>query len=239
MKHKITRSVPALVLVLFLSNSHPALGALDWGTQNTTIDWQTLVWQDIGAGGYDTNTSGFGSVVTNADLGSVHPSLAGILVDVSVAKTDATTNTRWSTSNGTALSTSALGGTLVTFNFSQPVAFRRVALAGSVAFGPGEIEVYTSDSLNYMSQDGDLNLVGGVSIDAIPPAGSGSAFITVEDYATTSFTVAWDDDVGAALTQATHFQIATATPEPSSLVLMFASSLLFVRFRRERTALAH
>ena len=87
-----------------------------------------------------------------------------------------------------------------------------------------------------MEQSGNLNLVSGVSIDAIPPAGLGTVSLSVEDYNTTFFSVTWDDDVGTALTQALHFEIGGAVesvPEPSSL-LFVGSAVCGLLMRRRR-----
>lgn len=56
-----------------------------WGTQDTSINWIGFNWRDLGLGGYDTNTDGFGTVVTGLDLGNLDPTLQGLTVDVSVA----------------------------------------------------------------------------------------------------------------------------------------------------------
>ena len=212
-----------------------------WGTQDTSINWTGFDWRDLGIGGYDTNSDGFGTVGTGLNLGNLDPGLQGLTVDVAVGRTDDSTNSRWITSNGTTLSSALSGGIQVRFSFSQPVAFRRRPLS-TVAFGQGEIETYVSSSLDYIEQGGNLNLVAGNgavnSIDAIPPAGLGSFVVSAEDYDATFFAVTWDDDVGAALTQALHFEIGvpttSAVPEPSSLIL--SASLfggLLMRRRRK------
>jgi hypothetical protein len=141
------------VLLLGLSTCNLAQAQSSWGTQNTAIVWNAFNWADLGVGGYDTNASGFGAVGTNLDLGLLDPSLVGITTNISVSKTDATANTSWSTSAGTELSTARFGGTRITFGFSQPVAFRRVTIPGLVAFGPGEVETYGSNSgIDFMHQ---------------------------------------------------------------------------------------
>ena len=209
-----------------------------WGTQDTSINWIGFNWRDLGLGGYDTNTDGFGTVVTGLDLGNLDPTLQGLTVDVSVGRTDNTTNSRWTTSNGTTLSTASLGGIQVRFSFAQPVAFRRTPLS-AVSFGQGEIETYVSSSLDYIEQSGSLNLVPGVSIDAIPPAGVGTVSLSAEDSDSTFFAVTWDDDVGTALTQALHFEVglpanASAVPEPASLLVLSPLACgLFLRRRRK------
>ncbi len=207
----------------------------DWGVQDLSISWLNLNWRDLGVGGFDTSTDGWGTVGSGLDLGLTDPSLAGITMDIEVLQLDTdNASTNWSSSAGTALSTALLGGVQLNFNFSAPVAFRRVSSAGSVAFGLGEIETYSSDSLDYMEQAGNFNLVGGSSIDALVVSRIGRHFITAEDYNTTSFSVAWDDEVPAISTQALHFQLGTAVPEPSSAVILFGL-LAFATTRRRRS----
>ena len=122
-----------------------------WGTQDTSINWIGFNWQDLGLGGYDTATDGWGTIGTNLDLGNLDSSLSGLTVSIAVGQTDSTTTTRWTASNGTTLSTARSGGTSIKFQFSGPVAFRRRP-ASAVAFGAGEIETYSSTSIDYMEQ---------------------------------------------------------------------------------------
>jgi hypothetical protein len=66
------------------------------------------------------------------------------------------------------------------------------------------------------------------------PTPAGRAYITVEDYSTTKFAVNWDDDEGAATTQAIHFEIGVAPlPEPTtaSLLAIFGIGLTIRRRR--------
>ena len=231
---KIITTFIAVAFSIFLAGQSHAQSS--WGTQDTSINWVGFDWRDLGVGGYDTNSDGFGTVGTNLNLGDLDPGLQGLTTDISVGRTDDTTNSRWTTSNGTTLSSALLGGIQIRFNFSQPVAFRRKPIT-TVAFGQGEIETYVSDSLDYIEQGGTLNLTPGASIDAIPNAGVGSFAISAEDYNTQFFSVTWDDDVGPALTQALHFEIgvpATAVPEPASLLVLspFVGGLLLRRRRR-------
>jgi len=230
----ITTLIAATFSVLLAGQSH---AQSTWGTQDTSFSWIGFDWKDVGLGGYSTGTDGWGVVGQGLDLGNLDPTLAGLTVSVNVSQTDDTPNSSWAASNGTTLSTARLGGVQLEFEFSQPVAFRRTPIS-AVAFGPGEIETYGSDSLDYMEVvGGGLNLVGGVSIDAIAPATVGVYDIYAEDYSTQYFSVTWDDDVGVALTQALHFEISAPTaavPEPSSLFI--AGSLvggLFLRRRRK------
>ena len=216
---RITTFIAVAFSILLASQSH-AQSSL--GTQDTSINWTGFDWRDLGIGGYDTNSDGFGTVGTGLNLGNLNPGLQGLTVDVAVRRTDNTTNSRWIASNGTTLSSALSGGIEVGFSFSQPVAFRRTPISG-VAFGQGEIETYVSSSLDYIEQSGNLNLTAN-SIDAIPPAGLGTVSLSVEDYDTTFFSVTWDDNVGAALTQALHFEIGipdvSAVPEPASLLVV-------------------
>ena len=161
---RITTFIAVAFSILLTSQAH-AQSSL--GTQDTSINWTGFDWRDLGIGGYNTNTDGFGTVGTGLNLGNLDPGLQGLTVDVAVRRTDDTPNSFWTTSNGTTLSSAALGGIQVGFSFSQPVAFRRTPISG-VAFGQGEIETYTSSSLDYIEQSGNLNLTAN-SIDAIPP----------------------------------------------------------------------
>ena len=234
---KITYLFAVVVSVFGLSICNVAQAQSSWGTQDTSINWNGFNWATLGVGGYDTNASGFGVVGTNLDLSLIDPTLLGITVDISVAKADTNANTRWRTSPGTDLSSALFGGTEIKFSFSQPVAFRRVSTAGAVAFGPGEIETYASNSgIDYLAQGGTLNLVGPGSIDAISPTPGGSFFITAEDYSTTEFAVRWDDDEGVISNQAIHFQIGSvAVPEPAAAGLIVILAMgLGIRRRRSK-----
>ena len=235
--HSVQAMKPFLTLVavicsFFLTSNSQAQSS--WGTQDTSINWVGFNWRDLGVGGFDTNSDGFGTVGSGLNLGAIDPDLAGLTVDVEVSRSDSSTNSRWIASNGTTLSSALSGGILLEFTFSGPVAFRRTPIS-AVAFGIGEIETYKSSSLDYMEQGGNFNLVDGVSIDAIAAGTSGSFDLSVEDYNTTFFSVNWDDDVGSALTQALHFEIGVAVPEPvSGMVLSPLVCGIFLRRRRKQ-----
>lgn len=201
------------------------------GTQDTTITWTDLRWNSLIGGTYDTLTSGYGNIGT-FDLGNIDSSLSGITATINLSTNDSTGSS--SVFLGSASGSYRSGHSRIDIAFSSPVDIRREQF-NTVAFSTGETETFTAaGGIDYLEWETGVNgsLVNGVGTIS---AGStpASSEVYAEAYATTGFSLEWDDSINPS-TQNFRLEIAASSvPEPSSTALLGLGGLALVLRRKK------
>lgn len=218
-----TRWALAALLVLFCLDCPRVNAQSTWGTQ-LSVTWFDAGFDTLGLGVYDTDSNGYGAVLSNVDLGVLDSSLTGILMNLSVSGPG-----RWVYS-GSGMTATAQGDVTLTFGFSQPVAFSRFTGSGPVSWTLSESESLLTGA-DYISDGTGI-------LDIVPASGlvNNTALVTadveLDHYNTTQFV--WNHQ---GISQLNEFRAAEAVivpvPEPAGASLIAICGVL-VAMRRRR-----